>query len=170
MNISTTGIDKSEFAQIFDSWYEPIRNFLYYKSKDIDLAEDIAQDVFLKLWEKRDEIKTESVKSYLYTIANNMLINRYEHQKVSMKFTSNYTQVETSVSPEYELEVKEFDRRLQNALNELEEDKRTVFLMNRIDGMTYVQIADSIGISVKAIEKRMEKALAFMRKRISKNI
>ena len=62
--------------------------------------------------------------------------------------------------------MKEFDLRLQNALALLDEKKRSVFLMNRIDELTYNQIAENLGITVKAVEKRMEKALAFLRKKM----
>jgi RNA polymerase sigma-70 factor (ECF subfamily) len=170
MNITQRGIDEVTFDKIFTQWYQPIRNFIYYKTGNVEMAEDIAQDTFLKLWEKKDDIKSETVKSLLYTIANNLIINAYDHQKVRMKFSSTINQNGATVSPDYELEMKEFDTKLQQALSDLGENNRTVFLMNRIDEMTYKEIAENLGLSVKAIEKRMEKALSFLRKRIDMNI
>jgi RNA polymerase sigma-70 factor (family 1) len=164
------GIDHTEFKKIFDSWYEPIRNFLYFKTGDMKSAEDIAQDVFLKVWEKKDGIKPATIRPYLYTLAGNMFLNRQMHQKVHLKFTVNYTSELYSESPEFQFEVKEFDHRLQMAINNLDDKKRTVFLMNRIEKLTYVQIAENLGITVKAVEKRMEKALSFLRKAIELNI
>jgi RNA polymerase sigma-70 factor (ECF subfamily) len=75
-----------------------------------------------------------------------------------------------SDAPDFELEMQQFDRQLQDALAKLDEKKRSVFLMNRIDDLTYNQIAENLGLTVKAVEKRMEKALAFLRKKIDKNI
>lgn len=170
MNDEQIGIGQSEFDEIFNNWYDPIRNFVYFKTGDVNVAEDIAQDTFLRLWEKRAEIKTPTVKSLLYTIAGNLVINRFDRQKVSFKFVTNYQPLNVSVAPDYELEMKEFDNRLQQALDHLDEKNRTVFLMNRIDGLTYVQIAESLGVTVKAIEKRMEKALSFLRKNIDVKI
>ena len=170
MGIEVRGIDKSVFDLIFNQWYEPIRNFIYYKSGDIKLAEDLAQDTFLKIWEKKDNIKQDTIKSFLYTVANNLMMNRFDHQKVLFKFSNSYKNENIAVPADYELELKEFDEKLQKALMELDEKKRTVFLMNRIDEMTYKQIAENLGMSIKAIEKRMEKALDFLHKRISKNI
>jgi RNA polymerase sigma-70 factor (family 1) len=164
------GINQAEFDQIFNSWYTPIRNFIYYKTGDVQTAEDLAQDTFLKVWEKRTDIKPETVKQLLYTIANNLFLNKLEHQKVRFKFADSLPENSTSSAPDFELEMKEFDQRLQNALNELDEKKRTVFLMSRIDEFTYNQIADSLGITSKAVEKRMEKALAFLRKKIDMHI
>ena len=61
-----------EFKSLFDQYYIPIKNFLYYKCGDIDLSEDLTQDIFMKVWDKRDEVQSDTVKSYLYTIANNI--------------------------------------------------------------------------------------------------
>jgi RNA polymerase sigma-70 factor (family 1) len=164
------GINQVEFENIFNSWYEPIRNFLFFKTGDIQSAEDISQDVFLKIWEKRDEIKIETVKSLLYTIANNLFLNKIDHHKVYLKFAVNYKPGPSHHGPDFELEVKEFDKKLQSAINGLDDKKRTVFLMNRIEKFTYNQIAENLGITVKAVEKRMEKALAHLKKEIEMNI
>ena len=170
MSINEKGIDQSGFDLIFNQWYEPIRNFIYYKTGNVELAEDIAQDTFLKIWEKRDEIKISTIKAFLFTIATNLLNNKMDHQKVSFKFVNAYEQPGAASSPEFEMEMKEFNEKLQRALDDLDDKKRTVFLMNRIDELTYKQIADNLGLSVKAIEKRMEKALAFLRHRIKMDI
>ncbi|MDP4290117.1 MAG: sigma-70 family RNA polymerase sigma factor [Bacteroidota bacterium] len=170
MSINEKGIDQSGFDQIFNQWYEPIRNFIYYKTGNAALAEDIAQDTFLKIWEKKDEVKINTIKAFLFTIANNLLNNNMDHQKVSFKFINTYQQPHALASPEFDLEMKEFNNKLQNALAELDDKKRTVFLMNRIDELTYKQIAENLGVTVKAIEKRMEKALAFLRNRIEMDI
>jgi RNA polymerase sigma-70 factor (ECF subfamily) len=124
----------------------------------------------LKIWEKKNDIKKETIKPLLYTIANNFIMNRFDHQKVQFKFANTYKNENVAVAPDYQMEMKEFDEKLQKALAELDDKKRTVFLMNRIDEMTYKQIAENLGLSVKAIEKRMEKALDFLHEKISMNI
>lgn len=164
------GIDMAEFDEIFNNWYDPLRNFIYYKTGDVQVAEDIAQDTFLKIWEKRHQIKKETVKPLLFKIAYNLFINRVQHQKVSFKFAEQIKTEKTHVAADYELEMAEFDAKLQRALASLDERNRTVFLMNRIEDFTYTQIAEQLGLSVKAVEKRMEKALSFLRLAIDKNI
>jgi len=164
------GIDKAEFDAIFDSWYDALRNFIYYKCGDVQVAEDIAQDTFLKLWEKRHQIKRETVKPLLFKIAYNLFINRVQHQKVSFRF-AEAAKVEKMHEPaDFDLEMSEFDAKLQRALASLDERNRTVFLMNRVEEFTYAQIAETLGLSVKAVEKRMEKALSYLRLAIDKNI
>jgi len=153
----------NEFKALFDQYYDPIRNFLYYKCGDADLAEDLCQDAFMKLWDKRDDVKPETVKSYLYTIANNMLLNKIRHDKVVINFAEKQKNQQEEQSPQYYLEEKEFKEKLDKVIGAMPEKQREVFLMNRIEEMTYQEIADRLSLSVKAIEKRMHGALNHLR-------
>lgn len=160
----------SEFKSIFDQYYTPIKNFLYYKSGDIDLSEDITQDVFMKLWDKREDVQHETVKSYLYTIANNMLLNKIRHDKVVMNFAEKNKNQQEEQSPEFQLEEKEFKVELERVIGAMPEKQREVFLMNRIEEMTYKEIAERLELSVKAVEKRMHGALNHIREHIKYKI
>jgi len=164
------GINQVEFDQIFMDWYYPVRNFIYYKTGEMQAAEDIAQDTFLKLWEKKDSIKPETVKPLLYKIANNLFLNTIERGKVNLRFITENPERGFASSPDFELEMKEFDARLQVAISELDEKNRVVFLMNRIDDMTYSEIAQNLQLSVKAVEKRMSKAIAHLKKKLEVKI
>ena len=152
-------INQQDFKEIFDQYYEVIRNFLYYKTGNIEVAEDIAQDVFVKMWEKKTEIQQSKVKSLLYTIAGNLAINHLKHQGVVYEFIQRTAIHPASESPEFIMEEKEFKNKLEKVISEIPENNRIVFLMNRIDKLTYNEIADRLGISVKAVEKRMKNAL-----------
>ena len=164
------GIERTEFIELFHKLYKPVKNYIYFKTGDIDLAEDIVQDAFLKVWEKRESIRQDTVKPLLYTIAGNLCKNRFEHQQVVYEFASNYQASGNSVSPEFELELKEFEDKLQKSIGALKEKDRVVFLMNRIDGLTYNEIAENLGLSVKAIEKRMKNALDELKKTVKYKI
>lgn len=159
-----SGISRKTFEEIFNTWYEPVRNFIFYKTGEMKVAEDICQDVFLKVWEKRDQVRPETIKPYLYKLAGNLFLNRYEHRQVEFKFRVDYQAGFYNENPEYEMQVKEFDNRLQEAIGRLDERNRVVFLMNRVERYTYQHIAERLGITVKAVEKRMSKALSFLKK------
>lgn len=159
-------MDSGSFKKVFDKYYDNIRNFLYYRSGSIEVAEDLIQDVFLKLWENREKIREESVGGYLYTIAANLIKNHYRRNEISYHFLNSLTQKHNTESPEYLLELQEFDRHLQQVLAKMPEKSRDVFLMNRIDGLTYADIAGRLQLSVKAVEKRMHKALSFLKEHL----
>ncbi|MDA0196809.1 MAG: RNA polymerase sigma-70 factor [Bacteroidetes bacterium] len=160
----------SEFRQLFDQYFKQVKNFIYYKLGDVDAAEDIAQECFVKVWENRQKVKPESAKSYLYTIANNLTINQLKRQKVILKFLSRRPKLEHNENPEFAMQLEEFSLHLQKAVSNLSEKQRIVFLMNRIDSLTYAEIATRLGISVKAVEKRMTGALMSLRETISYKI
>lgn len=160
----------SWFRSIFDQYYEGIRSFAYYKTGNVDLADDIVQEVFLKIWTNRKDVKDDTVKSLLYTIASNIIKNHFKHQKVVYNFQKNDQPNELSDEADSNLRQEELNRKLQDALAEIPEKSREVFLMNRIEGLTYADMADRLGLSVKAIEKRMSEALSIIRSLISYKI
>lgn len=163
---------KNDLKEIYEEYFESLRGFLYYKTGDIDLAEDLVQEVFIKVWEKRDDIKKETLKSLLYTIANNLMINHFNHQKVVAKHqgeASREMKME-QVSPHFSLEEKEFEKKLNNSIKALPDGCREVFLMNRIDKLKYGEIAERLELSVKAIEKRMSKAISILKDQLGMKI
>ncbi len=156
------------FAKIYKQYSEVLRNFIYYKFGDLENAEDITQNAFIKLWESCQKIPVEKAKSFLFTTANNMTLNTLKHQKVVLKYASTMTKTHTDENPEYKLLENEFRDKLESAIASLSEKQREVFLLNRIEKMKYAEIALLLNISVKAVEKRMHAALFLMRDKIGK--
>ncbi len=171
--MSDNSFGKKELKKCYELYFESIRNYIYFKVKDSALAEDIVQETFIKLWQKRDTIRVETVKSLLYVIASNTVINHFNHLKVvrnhevAVAVPSYGTSTE---SPEYVLEEKEFQEKLNLIIESIPEGSRDVFLMNRIDGLKYHEIADRLGIGVKAVEKRMGKAIAIIKEHLGRKI
>lgn len=155
-----------EFEQAFDMYYSNVRNFLYYKTSQTELAEDVAQDAFVKLWETRDKIDKTSIKAYVFTIANNLLINKLRRRQLKYRFLKLQEDRTDIQTPQYLMEMEEFDEKLQNAIAKLPDGAREVFLMNRLDDLKYREIAEMLGLSMKAVEKRMSRALAILRQEI----
>jgi RNA polymerase sigma-70 factor (family 1) len=155
------------FTRFFKSHAKSLRNFLFYKFGNQDKAEDMAQEAFIKLWQNCASVPLEKAKSYLYTVANNSSLNEIAHQKVVLQYEKNYGGSEkTNENPEFILEEKQFQSKLTNAIANLNETQRVAFLMHRIDGKKYSEIATELDISVKAVEKRIHIALTELRKEI----
>lgn len=163
---STDVCKESIYRSIFDKVAPLLRNYLYYKSKDKEGSEDLVQTAFGKLWENCRKVPPEMAKAYLFRVANNTFLNQVEKQKVRMKFQEGVTLSQNQEDPEYLMEFQEFKKKLERAINDLSDKQREVFLLNRIDKLTYAQIAENLEISVKAVEKRMHSALINLRKRI----
>ena len=158
------------FKAVFDSYFKLLRNFLIYKFRNIERAEDTAQNAFVILWENCSTLKPEQAKSFLYTTAIRLSLNLIKHDKIVANFEiiSNPQSINQE-SPEFLLEETELKIRLEKAINDLPEKQRTVFLMNRLDNQSYSEIATVLNLSVKAVEKRMHNALLSLRK-VIKNV
>lgn len=158
--------NEKKFSNFFLDNSALLRNYIYYKCGDAALANDIVQDAFIKFWDNCKKVIPGKAKSFLFTIANNLFLNEYAKSKVALTFKSIPQNKHTNETPEFLLEEKEFGEKLQKALSNLSEAQRTAFLMNRIDGKKYKEIAEMLGISVKAVEKRIHNALLSLRKEI----
>ena len=95
-----------------------------------------------------------------------MLANYYKKENIIFRFTNSLLTKNNNESPEFLLELKDFDERLQRSISNLPEKCRVVFLMNRIDNLKYHEIATTLGLTQKAVEKRMSKALSILKETI----
>ena len=167
-NCTLEGVcEERVFSSIFKAHAKALRNYMYYKFGNEEKANDVSQEAFIKLWENCADVPKEKAKSYLYTIANNSALNKIAHQKVVLAYAKNARpRQHTSESPDYIMEEEEFKIKLKNAIENLTETQRTAFLLHRIDGKKYSEIAEMLEISVKAVEKRISGALVSLRKEI----
>ncbi|WP_299440157.1 RNA polymerase sigma factor [uncultured Aquimarina sp.] len=158
--------DEKNFESIFDDYSKSLRNLIYYKCGDIDLAEDIIQDAFIKLWQNCKKVFFLKAKAYLFTVANNNLLNHIAHKKVVLKYEQRPHSDLNNQDPQFIIEEKEFMSKLKNAIDELPEKQKETFLLSRIDKKSYKEIAEITGVSVKAIEKRIHYALLSLREKL----
>lgn len=157
--------EEQVFSALFEANSKTVFNYIYYKFGNEEKAYDAVQEAFVKLWENCQKVSPEKARAYVYTVANNLYLNVIKAEKVRLKYADK--SMDTShESPEFLMEEKEFKVKLDRALDSLPENQRITFLLNRIDGKKYAEIAEMEGVSVKAIEKRMHLALKALREKI----
>lgn len=157
--------EEAVFGNIYKANSNAIYRYIYYKCGDEAQANDVAQESFLKLWQNCKKVASDKAKAFLYRVANNLFLNEVKSKKIALKYAKKGEDI-TNESPEYVLEEKQYKEKLERALARLTEAERTAFLMNRIDGKKYKEIAEMLDISVKAVEKRIHKALQKLRETI----
>lgn len=151
---------------MFDAHFDKVRNYIWYRCGNGDLASDIAQEAFTKLWEKRPYEDKSKLKSLLFKMAGDLFISSYRKQASELKFRTTMEQNHENKTPQELLQYKELKLKYEQALGKMPETQRVVFLMSRMDKLKYKEIAEVTGIGVKAVEKRMSQALNFLRNEI----
>ena len=153
---------ESAFESLFKELYAPLSGYAVKYLKDLDHSEEVVQDVFCTLWEKRQTISiTTSISAYLYTSVRNRCLNEIRRQKnTAIQINQEIEEISDADS---RIEEIELDQRIEQAVQDLPEMSRKVFEMSRYDGMKYKEIADKLGVSVKAVEANMSRALKKMR-------
>jgi RNA polymerase sigma-70 factor (ECF subfamily) len=160
--------DEPVFREIFNRYSRNLYRFLFYKYGEENNPEDLMQEAFARLWDNCKKVSPDKAKSYLFTVANNQMLNDLARKKTVLNYQKEKPVTSTSVSPQYVLEETEYMTRLQKALEELSEEQRVAFMMNRVDGLKHREIAEILGISQKAVEKRIYKALETLKMKLGK--
>lgn len=157
--------DEAAFEAVFRLWYEPLCGYASRLTDgDLDEAEDLVQQVFVKLWERREQLDIVwSLKSYLYKTVHNAALNRLRAAKTRSKYLDyNAEHLEQQHTP-HEFAAGELAERLQKALGKLPPQCRHIFELSRFEELKYREIADQLGISIKTVETQMGKALRLLR-------
>lgn len=154
------------YANIYNKYSQSLHDFLYYKYGENLNPGDKAQEAFIKLWENCKKVTLEKAKSFLYTVANNLMLNEYKHQKVVLKYQNDAPKDYTNETPEFLLEQDEYYKKYQNALAKLSEDQRTAFMLNKVEGKKHEEIAQLLGVTRKVVEYRIYSAFNQLKKEL----
>ena len=163
----------SAFEAVFREHYEALARFAFRFVRDAAAAEDIVQEVFGQLWTDRHSIKiATSLRAYLYAAVRNRALNISKHVAVIDAFERDENAVESiapaPAQPDEALDVAELHARLAEAFDALPEKQATVMRLRWRDELTYAEIADVLGISIKGVEKHLSRGLAALRERLGK--
>ncbi|MBU0695719.1 MAG: RNA polymerase sigma-70 factor [Bacteroidetes bacterium] len=157
-------MEKEDFKLLFDTYFDAIKNYLFYRVGDVDIATDITQDVFMRIWEKQMKLDMNNAKYLLYKIARDMLVSKYRRMEVENKYVNRMQFEMTEITTDNSYDFKQLQKKYDAALMRLPEKQRTVFLMSRSEELKYAEIAERLDISIKTVEKRMSNALFYLRK------
>lgn len=159
--------DEYSFELLFRKYYVRLCGFANKFLNDPEEAREIVQDVFLSLWEAREDIRPEdSLNSYLFRLTQNKSINKLRRRLVESKYTEILQLVyaeNREISPYDSLLVNELDNEIITAVGKLPVKCREIFDLSRMEGLRYSEIATMLQISVKTVEAQMSKALKILR-------
>lgn len=170
MSVTSIEAKTLRFRNFFEKNFPKVKAFAWQLLKSEEDAEDIAQDIFVKLWENPDLwIEREKLDGYLYAVVRNHIYNFLKHKAVEFDYLEVTAEKMRMVEQELpdmneQLHAQELELLFQMAIERMPEQRRRIYLMSREEGMTSLEIAEKLNISVRTAEHHIYKALQDLKK------
>ncbi len=159
--------DKKAFTEIFEQYHGLVLNYVYRICQNRVLAEEVVQDVFTRLWTHRNGYNPEKpFEPYLLKMARNRLVDKTRRQAVRKTVPLEKMQETLVIQSHNTFDLKELQASYEESVQALPESEREVFILSRVEGLKYSEIAEVLEISPKTVEVRMTRALEFLRNRL----
>jgi RNA polymerase sigma-70 factor (family 1) len=161
--------DSTAFSYVFQKYYQALYQFAGRFVKDAQTAENIVQDVFVKLWTNRENcLITSSLKSYLYAATRNTALNFLSREKKQLSTEDLMSdRQDTTANPEEQIIENEMIDGVHKAIEKLPEKCRSIYLMKRYDDLKYHEIAEILDISINTVKTQMKRALKSLLKNLA---
>lgn len=164
---------ENAFAYVFKEYYGVLLNYASRILHDAEVANDLVQEVFCRLYEKRGELRGEiDLKPYLYRIVYNDCLNVIKHRNIEQNYVNGelldfyFSKVIETPEAELALQSEELREAVQVAIQKLPVRCQEIFVLSKIEGLSNKEIAERLGISVKTVENQMTVALSKLRKEL----
>ena len=158
--------DDAAFERLFRKYYAPLCSFAYSYLQSREDAEETVQSVFTRLWSKRDTLpETENPRAYLYTATRNAALNKSARAKLEQRYyeSADLSEEDPAPAPDESIDRNKIEDRVRLAIAELPAGCRRVLLMRWEQGLSYAEIAEALGISVKGVENQLGRARKALR-------
>lgn len=171
--------DQKALETLFSIYFPRLNDFARNVVKDDVISQDVVQDVFVKVWEKRFEIETINLEAFLFKLVRNRCIdyikylkvvnNRMQEIQLSSKYEELY-RIDFVGDEPYVLIEKELKQKIEKTIESLPDRCREVFILSRMNGLKNKEIAEKLGISIKNVERHLTRALQTFRANFSEEL
>jgi RNA polymerase sigma-70 factor (ECF subfamily) len=163
---------ESAYKQLFTSYWDQIYSTALVFTKSREMSQDLAQDVFARIWIKKEKLKeVNDFRAYLFIIARNVIIDRLRKKVFSAGNEGYLTEyfVETSLGPNDKIELKEMEETILKGIHILPDQQRKAFYLSRFEGLRHEEIALKMGISKQSVKSYIVRAICHLRKYLSEH-
>ncbi|MBR1881763.1 MAG: RNA polymerase sigma-70 factor [Muribaculaceae bacterium] len=162
--------DLAAFRQIYDTYVGKVFNFVLTMTSDEELARDVTQNTFVRLWDVREQIDaTRPIAPFIYTIARNFLLKELRSAAIALRFVQSAASSQPDryeMTVEADLTHQAIEQRILALLAELPEKRRLIFMMRWRDGMTNKEVAEALHISNKTVSTQIHRTVSFLREKL----
>jgi len=171
--------DQKALELLFSIYFPRLNDFARNVVKDDVISQDIVQDVFVQIWEKRAKIENINMEAYLFRLVRNRCIDYIKHLKVvnnrmqEIQISSKYEElyrIDFIGNEPYVLIEKELKTKIEETIQSLPERCREVFVMSRMNGLKNKEIAEKLGINIKNVERHLSRAMQSFLKNFSEDL
>lgn len=156
--------DHAAFEDIFVKYLGKVKHFIYLLIRSFDTAEELSQEIFVKLWQNREQLDpNKNFNAYIYTIARNTVFNYIKSKNVRDRYAKSVWEIEYSPDAEELLAAEELELIISIAVGRMPKQRRKIFEMSRNKGMGKDEIAQELDITINAVEKQLRYALDTLR-------
>jgi RNA polymerase sigma-70 factor (ECF subfamily) len=163
--------DRESFQSIYTQYFSVLVNYAFTRTRDLDLSQEVVQQCFVRLWSRRQSIEIRtSLKSYLFTMVRHAIIDHFRQNNKYAELPEFPPEIadergETGFS---EADVLLIRHVVQKTLEEMKPKRKLIFELSKFEGLTYAEIASHLGISERAVEDNMAKALQQLKEKLIK--
>lgn len=160
--------DAAAFRQVYNTYWNSIYSLALTYLKSPQLAQDIVQDVFLKVWNSRANfISIDSPASYIYIMGRNAVFTALKKKTQIVGLEETHQLPDDFMLPAQNIELKELSRRIESVVNQLPPQQKLIIKLSREEGLSHKEIADRLGIEKTTVKNHMVRALNTIRSRLS---
>ncbi|GIR29830.1 MAG: RNA polymerase sigma factor [Candidatus Neomarinimicrobiota bacterium] len=163
---------KSSFQKLFYQFHDQLFRFVVYRVQDADIAKDITQETFLRIWEKRESLQPEkSFFSLLARISTNLCYDHFRYNEVRLRNRDRIPEYGKShfYNPEEVVQAQAIEKIIRKLVNEkLPQKCRIIFILSRIEGLSNQEISLKLGLSIRTVENQIYRALKILKKHMQK--
>ncbi|WP_353197520.1 RNA polymerase sigma-70 factor [Parapedobacter defluvii] len=161
--------DNQSFAEIYQRYSPILYRHAYQKLRSKEDARDLIQELFVHLWDKRQDLMlTTSLSSYLYASVRNRILNLFAHQQVREKYLTSLSEFNEidRITPDHQVRERELREQIERAVDSLPSKMRAIFILSRVEHLTQKEIAERLKISDQTVNKQVKNALRILRSKI----
>ncbi len=163
--------DAKAYDFLMDSFYQKLCTYAYTLAKDHSKAEDIVQNVFVGIWVNRKKINPDfSIKNYLYKSVYNEFIDQYRKNKPVIFLEKKYMEAIDLVVEKEEGNLDELMKLVNIEINNLPQKCKRIFLLNKKEGLTHIEISEYLGVSTKTVEGHMTRAFKILGEKLGEKM